>query len=66
MGDFMRRFSIAGAVLGVALLAMPGLAQGTDAYGDAWYRGEFWSGEYPGGFTVVKDVTVKLRATLDP
>ena len=60
----MRRFSphLAGALL--ALIATPVVAQ--SAYDESWHRSPFWSGEYPGGFSVLKDVTVELRPALDP
>jgi hypothetical protein len=35
-------------------------------YDGTWYRKEFWSGETPDGFTMAKDVTITIRATLDP
>ena len=50
----------------VVAAASPVLAQSNDDYDSGWYRGEFWSGEYPGGFTVLKDTIVKLRPVLDP
>lgn len=51
----------------LALLTASGtLAQSPVKYGDGWYRGTFWSGEYPAGFTVLKDTTVLLRPRLDP
>ncbi|MBI4921697.1 MAG: hypothetical protein HY834_08100 [Devosia nanyangense] len=56
-------------MLGLVLLAAPaapGLAQDAGAYGDGWYRGEFWSGEYPNGFTVLEATTLKLRPELSP
>ena len=46
------------------LLATPASAQSVSAYDDAWYRGDFWAGEYPNGFTVLKDTTLKLRPAL--
>lgn len=52
------------AVLGIGLT--PALAQSVEAYGPDWYKAEFWSGEYPNGFTVLKDTTLKLRASLSP
>lgn len=47
----------------LALAAVPALAQST--YDDTWYRAPYWSGEYPGGFSVAKTTTVQLRPTLD-
>lgn len=52
--------------LAVPLSLSPAIAQSVPAYDEAWHRGSFWSGEYPGGFTVLKDVTVQLRPALDP
>ncbi|MEO6014304.1 MAG: hypothetical protein ABIQ30_12085 [Devosia sp.] len=62
----MLKTSLSAIVIAMALAATPALAQAVEAYGDEWYRGTFWSGEYPGGFTVLKDVTVKLRPELSP
>jgi len=36
------------------------------AYDASWYKANGWSGEYPYGFTMAKDVTVKIRENLDP
>lgn len=47
------------AVVLLALAATP--ARAADAYDGTWYRGEFWSGEYPAGFTVVTDTVLRLR-----
>jgi hypothetical protein len=54
------------AIALVAAGAAPVHAQSVDAYDESWHRATFWSGEYPGGFTVLKDVTVQLRPALDP
>ena len=36
------------ALAALALLfATPAPAQSVPAYDDAWYRGDFWTGEYP-------------------
>jgi hypothetical protein len=49
----------------VALLAVnPAAAQSVPSYDDAWHRGDFWSGEYPNGFTVLEDTTLTLRPAL--
>jgi hypothetical protein len=37
-----------------------------NAYDAAWYKADGWSGEYPYGFTMAKDVTIKIREALDP
>ena len=58
---------IIGLALVAALLAgAPALAQDIEDYDDSWHRASFWSGEYPAGFTVVKDTTIQLRPRLDP
>ncbi|MBL8597138.1 MAG: hypothetical protein JNL14_05320 [Devosia sp.] len=44
----------------------PALAQSVGAYDDTWYRATFWTGEYPAGFSVLKDTTIQLRPRLDP
>jgi hypothetical protein len=31
------------------------------AYDGTWYRTDFWAGEYPNGFTLAQDVTVRIR-----
>lgn len=49
-----------------AVIPMPLLAQSTDDYDEGWHRASFWSGEYPGGFSVLADTTVMLRPQLDP
>jgi hypothetical protein len=36
------------------------------AYDASWYKANRWSGEYPYGFTMAKDVTIKIRENLDP
>lgn len=55
-----------GLALVLALAADGASAQSVTQYGDGWYRGDFWSGEYPDGFTVLKDTTMLLRPRLDP
>jgi hypothetical protein len=60
----MRILSSLVAGLALAFAAEPALAQST--YDESWYRAPFWSGEYPNGFSVLKDVTVELRPALDP
>jgi hypothetical protein len=62
----MRQFHLAIVAAGFCLAAAPALAQSVDAYDDSWYRAPFWSGEYPGGFSVLKDTIVKLRLALSP
>lgn len=53
---------LAGLVLAIA--GHPAIAQST--YGDDFFRAEGWSGEYPDGFTVLKNTTVMLRPALSP
>jgi hypothetical protein len=60
----MYLISLAAAAVALALAAAPALAQ--SAYDEGWYRAPFWSGEYPGGFSVVQTTTVQLRPSLDP
>jgi hypothetical protein len=37
-----------------------------NGYGEGWYVSEFWSGEYPPGFSVTrKDAVVQARASMD-
>lgn len=54
------------AAVALALMAAPAFAQSVESYDEGWYRAPFWSGEYPGGFSVAKTTTVQLRPTLDP
>jgi hypothetical protein len=54
------------AAFALAFASVPALAQSVEAYDDTWYRADFWSGEYPDGFSVVKSTTVQLRPALDP
>lgn len=51
---------------GFVLAAGPAPAQSISPYDESWYRAPFWSGEYPSGFTVLKDVTLGIRPVLDP
>jgi hypothetical protein len=53
------------AIALVAAGAAPLHAQSVDAYDESWHRATFWSGEYPGGFSVVQTTTVQLRPTPD-
>lgn len=59
----MRTLLLAAATATLALAAAPALAQ--SAYDDTWYRAPYWSGEYPGGFSVVRTTTVQLRPVID-
>jgi hypothetical protein len=60
----MHKLSLAALAASLVLLAAPAFAQSN--YDTSWHRAPFWSGEYPGGFSVVKTTTVQLRPTLDP
>lgn len=62
----MRAASLALLATGAFFVVPPAMAQSVNAYGEDWYRAEFWSGEYPNGFTVLKDSVLKLRPALDP
>lgn len=62
----MRHICLALLAAATSFAAIPVLAQSADTYGEAWYRAPFFSGEYPGGFTVLKDTVVKLRPSLSP
>jgi hypothetical protein len=59
----MRTLLLAAVTATLVLATGPTLAQ--SVYDDTWYRAPFWSGEYPGGFTVVRTTTVQLRPVLD-
>lgn len=61
----MHRTSLALLAALTAFAAAPALAQSVETYGEDWYKAEFWSGEYPNGFTVLKDTVLKLRPALD-
>jgi hypothetical protein len=51
-------------LLVAAVMLMTATAQA--AYDQAWYTIDFWSGEYPNGFAVIKpDVSVPARAEMD-
>ncbi|HKD31556.1 MAG TPA: hypothetical protein VKC66_37340 [Xanthobacteraceae bacterium] len=43
--------------------AEPERATGPAKYDASWYRAEYWGAEYPDGFTVDDDVTLRIRAT---
>lgn len=60
----MKSLVLAAAIFAAAATGVH--AQSVQSYGDEWYRAEFWSGEYPGGFTVLKDTTLMLRPELLP
>ena len=54
-------------ILNLALLPIAQLLPDSAlAYDATWYKTDFWAGEYPHGFTLEKDVSTQIRATLDP
>jgi hypothetical protein len=55
------RFACFLSALASLILSAPALA-----YDDTWYRADFWAGEYPNGFTLAEDVTVKIRKEARP
>jgi hypothetical protein len=58
-----RFFYLHGLAFALITLLMPIPAQAYDA---SWYKSDFWSGEYPHGFTLKEDVTTQIRADHDP
>jgi hypothetical protein len=36
------------------------------AYDSSWHKATGWSGEYPNGFTIARDLTIDIRAMPDP
>jgi len=57
----MSRFLVLVTFLFVLSAATP-----AKAYDALWYKSDGWSGEYPYGFTMAKDITILIRETLDP
>jgi hypothetical protein len=52
---------------GFAALAFMAAPLPADAgYDASWYRAHFWSGEYPGGFTVTEPVSIRIRTEPAP
>src|SRR5690349_6958998 len=50
----------------LALAASAAAAVPPNGYGEGWYVSEFWSGEYPPGFSVTrKDTVVQARVRMD-
>ena len=59
----MRKAALTTIFAGLAFAVfLPAAAQAYDA---AWYKTDFWAGEWPNGFTLKEDVTTKLRARPD-
>jgi hypothetical protein len=42
------------------------LAGPATKYDTSWHRAAYWSGEYPHGFTMTANVTIRIRSTPDP
>jgi hypothetical protein len=57
----MSRFPFLVTFLFVLTAAVP-----AKAYDASWYKSDGWSGEYPYGFTMAKDMTILIRESLDP
>jgi hypothetical protein len=58
-------------ILAAALTASPVQAEQPSEkpikkYDASWYKADFWSGEYPGGFTMTQDATINIRSSPDP
>lgn len=45
----------------LAAFAALALSAPAFAYDSSWYKTDFWAGEYPNGFTLKEDMTVKIR-----
>jgi hypothetical protein len=62
-----RRFAaVCGVMLALIASAAGNAAVPPNGYGEGWYVSEFWSGEYPPGFSVTrKDSVVQARARMD-
>lgn len=50
----------------ISTLLTPVLIAPAQAYDASWYKTDFWSGEYPHGFTLKQGVTIKIRTKPDP
>jgi hypothetical protein len=55
---------LAASVAG-CLTASQGLDRPNAKYDASWYRANGWSGEYPDGFTIASNVTIKIRGSLN-
>ncbi|MEM8878673.1 MAG: hypothetical protein AAGD23_12505 [Pseudomonadota bacterium] len=51
--------------IALALMALASISPAI-AYDDGWFRNDFWSGEYPNGFTLTSDVETQIRQAPDP
>jgi hypothetical protein len=61
-----RLAAVCGLVLLLAASASGQSAVPPNGYGEGWYVSEFWSGEYPPGFSVTRrDTVVQARARMD-
>jgi len=61
----MTRLVLAAATLALCLWS-PQQVAAAAPYDASWNKSDFWSGEYPHGFTLTEDATIKIRSTLDP
>jgi len=61
----MRAHIMISTIFMLAPLSVAGAQDHPSGYDDSWYRGDFWSGEYPDGFSVTSDMTVNIRADTD-
>lgn len=67
MGSRIPRAFRQALLLSAALITATATATGPAlAYDASWYKTDFWSGEYPPGFTLQQDVSTQIRATHDP
>ena len=57
-----RKFTKLGLAMFSVTLLLPATAFAYDA---TWYKTDFWSGEYPNGFTLEQNVAVQIRAKSD-
>ena len=61
--------SVAGCLTDSEHLARPAaserLARPAGKYDGSWYKANRWSGEYPDGFTMARNVTTMIRGSLD-
>jgi len=61
--------SVTGCLTDSERLASPAgsdpLARPAAKYDGSWYKTNEWSGEYPDGFTMARNITTKIRGSLD-
>jgi hypothetical protein len=60
--------SAAGCLIEADQLASPAttIASPAAKYDASWYKSDYWIGEYPDGLSIARNLTVKIRETLDP